>query len=56
MGLRVTFVTLTCGECGRESMGDAERAYIAGGLDGEEDPDPAAHYFCPDCAKREFDG
>lgn len=50
-------VKLTCAECAAQSEGDAEgwRAYIAGGLEGEEDPDPAACFFCPECAEQEFD-
>jgi hypothetical protein len=48
---------LTCEECGAEAPDAAEgwRAYIAGGLEGEEDEEPSAHLFCLECSEREFD-
>jgi hypothetical protein len=49
-------IPLICAECGTVSEGEVEgwRAYTAGGLGGEEDPDPFVVSFCPACAEREF--
>lgn len=49
---------LLCAECERESDEHALgwRAYLAGGLDGEEGEVEEALVFCPACAKREFGG
>jgi hypothetical protein len=47
-------ITLGCQACRAISEGEAIgwRAYVAGGLEGEEDP--FVVFFCPDCAEREF--
>jgi hypothetical protein len=50
-GMTRLSVVLVCAECGRESAAGAKswRAYLTC-----DDP-PAVAFFCPSCAKREFD-
>jgi hypothetical protein len=46
-------LTLRCQECGAVSEGEAIgwRAYPAGGLEDDEDPDTLVVFFCADCAE-----
>jgi hypothetical protein len=48
---------LVCEECGAVTTDDAQgwQAYLAGGLEGEEDEQPSAYLFCPVFVEREFD-
>jgi hypothetical protein len=47
-----------CEECGKEPDVEAHAAgWIAFLVDLADDPDPPqVVFYCPDCAKREFDG
>jgi hypothetical protein len=47
-----------CEECGKEPDVEAQTAgWIAFLVDLADDPDPPqVVFYCPDCAKREFDG
>jgi hypothetical protein len=47
-----------CEECGREPDVEAHAAgWIACLVDLDDDPDPPeVVFYCPECAKREFDG
>jgi hypothetical protein len=47
-------VSVRCAECGAEADEKAAgwRGYL--GQDPNEDPEPIAFVFCPECAEREF--